>query len=194
MISIEQVKELRQQTGVSISECKNALEEANGDATKAKEILRKLGKQLADKKSSREASNGIIKTYVHPNNKVGAMIELHCETDFVAKSDDFKELAHEICLQITAMKPLFLSEDQIPEEFLDGERKIYTEQVKDSGKPEEIVNQIIDGKLSKYKKEVSLLSQPWVKDDSKTIKELIEQYVAKIGENIVLEKIVRYEI
>jgi len=194
MVSIEQVKELRQQTGVSISECKTALEEANGDSEKAKEVLRKLGKELANKKSSREAANGIIRSYVHPNNKVGAMIELRCETDFVAKGDDFQELAHEICLQITAMKPLFLSEDEIPEDFLDGERKIYMGQIEDSGKPKELLEQIIDGKLSKYKKGVSLLSQPWVKDDSKTIQELIEQYIAKIGENIVLEKMVRFEI
>jgi len=194
MVSIDQVKDLRQETGVSISECKTALEEAQGDPEKAKEILRKWGKQLAGKKSSREAGSGIIDSYVHPNNKVGAMIELRCETDFVAKSDGFKELAHEICLHITAMKPLFLSEDEIPEEFLDGETKIYKEQMEGSGKPEEILNQIIEGKLDKYKKEVSLLSQSWVKDDSKTIKGLIEEYVAKIGENIILKKFVRFDI
>ncbi len=194
MVSIEQVKELRQQTGVSISECQSALEEAKGDNEKAKEVLRKLGKELANKKSSREAGNGIIKAYVHPNNKVGAMIEIRCETDFVAKGDLFKELAHEICLQITAMKPLFLSEEEIPEEVIENERNIYKAQMADSGKPEEILNQIIDGKLAKYKKQVSLLSQDWVKDNDKTIKNLIEEYVAKIGENIVLKKMVRFEI
>ena len=194
MINIEQVKELRQETGVSISECQSALEEAGGNAEKAKEILRKLGKELANKKSSREAGNGIIKAYIHPNNKVGAIIKLRCETDFVAKGDDFQELAHEICLQITAMKPLFLNEEEIPEEIIESERRIYLAQMADSGKPEEILNQIINGKLAKYKKQVSLLSQPWVKDDTTTIKDLIEKYVAKIGENIILEKFERYEI
>lgn len=194
MISIDQVKELRQQTGVSISECKTALEEAGGNNNKAKEILRKWGKKLAGKKSNREAGSGIVDTYVHANKGVGVMVELRCETDFVAKSNDFNNLAHELCLHITAMKPLFLNEEKIPEEFLDEEKKIYTEQLKDSGKSEEILNQIIQGKLDKYKKEVSLLSQSWVKDNTKTIKELIEEYVAKIGENIVLKRFVRYEI
>lgn len=194
MISIDQVKELRQQTGVSISECKIALEKANGDNKKAKEILRKWGKKLANKKSDREAGSGIIDTYIHANKAVGVMVELRCETDFVAKSDDFNNLAHELCLHITAMKPLFLNEEDIPEEFLDGEKKIYTEQLEGSGKPEEILNQIIQGKLDKYKKEVSLLSQDWVKDDTKTIKGLIEEHVAKIGENIVLKRFARYEI
>jgi len=194
MISIDQVKELRQQTGVSISECKTALEEAEGDNEKAKEILRTWGKKLANKKSDREAGSGIIDTYIHANKGVGVMVELRCETDFVAKSDDFNNLAHELCLHITAMKPLFLNEEDIPEEFLDGEKKIYAEQLKDSGKPEEILSQIVQGKLDKYKKEVSLLSQDWVKDNTKTIKGLIEEYVAKIGENIVLKRFVRYEI
>jgi len=193
MVSIDQVKELRQETGVSISECKKALEESAGDSEKAKEVLRKWGKQLAGKKSAREAGSGIIDSYVHDNKRVGVMIEIRCETDFVAKSDNFRELAHEICLHITAMKPLFLSEDDIPKEFLDKERKIYEEQMKGSGK-ESMLDQIVEGKLGKYKKEVSLLSQPWVKDNTKTIKDLIEEYVAKIGENIVLKRFVRYEI
>lgn len=194
MISIDQIKNLRQETGVSVSECKKALEQAKGDNQKAKEILREWGKELAGKKSGREAGLGIIETYVHPNKKIGAIIELRCETDFVAKSKDFKELAHELCLQITAMNPLFLQEENIEEKFLDGERKIYKEQLKDSGKPEKIVNQVIEGKLKKYKEQVSLLSQSWVKDDSKTIKQLIEEYIAKIGENIKVERFVRYEI
>jgi len=194
MVSIDEIKQLREQTGVSVSECKRALEESNSDFDKAKEILREKGMELADKKSSREAGSGIVDSYIHPDNKVGVLIELCCETDFVAKSDDFKKLAHEICLQIAAMKPLFLSGKDIPEEFLDGEKKIYKEQLKDSGKPEEIINQIIEGKLKKYKEQVSLLSQSWVKDDSKTIKDLISEYVGKLGENIVVKKFARYEI
>ena len=159
MVSINQIKELREQTGVSIIECKKALEESDGDFEKAKEMLRKWGKELAGKKSSRQANQGIIEAYVHPNKKVGVLVELRCETDFVAKSDNFQELAHELCLQIAAMKPIYIKEGDIPEEFLDGEKKIYAEQIKDSGKPEKIVEQIIEGKLNKYKEQVSLMSQ-----------------------------------
>jgi elongation factor Ts len=148
MISIEQIKKLRQETCVSISECKKALEKAKGDFDKAKEILVEWGKELAEKKSERDAALGIIEAYVHPDKRIGAMIELGCETDFVAKSKDFKELAHELCLQIAAMNP----------------------------------------------ENDSLVSQPWIKDDKKTIKDLIEEYVAKIGENIVVKRFIRYEI
>ena len=149
MVSIDLIKELREQTGVSVAACKKALEEVDGDIEKAKEVLRKLGKSLADKKSSREAGFGIIETYIHSNKLVGSMVELRCETDFVAKSKEFIELAHEICLQISAMNP-------------------------DDNN--------------------ALLSQEWVKDNTKTIQELIEEAVNKMGENIVLKRFSRYEI
>ena len=194
MASIEEVKKLREETGVSVLECKKALEESNGDIEKAKEVLRKRGLELAGKKSERAAKAGIIKSYIHPDNRIGVLLEIRSETDFVAKSEDFKNLAHEICLQIAAMKPLYLEEKDIPEEFLDGERKIYKEQLKDSGKPEEIINQIIEGKIKKYKETVSLLSQEWVKDNAKTIRDLMAEYVAKLGENIIVENFARYEI
>jgi elongation factor Ts len=194
MVTIDQIKQLREETGVSFSEVKKALEEANGNAEKAKELLRMWGKKVLDKKVSRETKSGLIESYVHPNAKTGVLLDIRCETDFVAKSPDFKTLAHEICMQITAMRPLFVKEQDIPEEFLDGETKIYKEQLKDSGKPESIVNQILEGKLNKYKAEVSLLSQPWIKDDSKTIKNLIEDVVAKVGENIEVKKFSRFEI
>jgi len=194
MITINQIKQLRQETGVSISECKKALEESNGDIEKAKEILRKWGKDLAGKKKEREANQGIVEAYVHPNRKVGAMLGLRCESDFVARSEEFQNLAHEICLQITAMNPSFVREEDIPEHFLDGKKKIYSEQVKDSGKPQKIVDQIIEGKLKKYKEEICLLSQAWIKDDTKTINDLVNEAIAKIGENIVVERFSRYEI
>jgi elongation factor Ts len=194
MVTIEQVKQLREETGVSVSEVKKALEETKGDSVKAKELLRMRGKAVLSKKSSRETKCGLIESYVHPNAKTGVLLDIRCETDFVAKGPDFKTLAHEICLQIAAMKPLFVKDADIPEEFLDGETKIYTEQVKDSGKPEKIVAQIIEGKLNKYKQEVSLMSQVWIKDDSKSIKNLIEDTVAKVGENIEVKKFARYEI
>ena len=149
MASIEEVKQLRQETGVSVSECKKALENSNGDFDKAKEALRKKGLELADKKSHRTAGSGIIDSYIHPDNRVGVLLELRCETDFVARSKDFKNLAHEICLQIAAMYP----EDH-----------------------------------------ESLLSQTWVKDDSKTINDLVTEYVAKLGENILIKEFSRFEI
>lgn len=194
MISIDQIRELREETGVSIVECKKALEQADGDFGKAKELLRKWGKDLAGKKSTREVKQGLIESYIHPNKKVGVLLDIRCETDFVAKSKDFGSLAHEICLHIAAMKPIFIKEEDIDDNFLDGEKKIYREQMAGSGKPENILNQIIDGKLSKYKSQVCLLSQQWIKDDSKTIKDLISDYIAKLGENISVKNFSRYEI
>lgn len=194
MVSIEQIKQLREETGLSISEVKKALEQTKGDVEKAKEALRILGKTLLGKKTSRETKSGLIEAYVHSSAKTGVLLDIRCETDFVAKSPEFKNLAHELCLQIAAMKPLFVKEEDIPEEFLDGETKIYTEQAAGSGKPENIVKQIIEGKLKKYKEGVSLLSQTWIKDDSKTVKNLIEDTVAKVGENIEVKKFARYEI
>ncbi len=194
MISIEQIKQLREETDVSVSECKKALEEASGDIEAAKDILRKWGKDLAGKKVDRDVMQGIVASYIHSNKKIGVMVELRCETDFVAKSEEFQKLAHELCLHITATKPLYLKEEDIPVDFLDGEKKIYQEQFKDTGKPQDIIDQIIEGKLSKYKKGVSLISQPWVKDDTKSIKDLIEEHIAKIGENIIIKQFIRYEI
>jgi len=161
---------------------------------KAKELLRKWGRELAGKKSQREAGEGIIESYIHPNKKVGVLVDLRCESDFVARSADFQKLAHEICLQVAAMNPLFLKEEDIPEVFLDGEKKIYREQLKNSGKPQKIIDQIIEGKLKKYKEQVSLLSQTWIKDEEKTIRDLIDEGIAKLGENIVINKFIRYDI
>lgn len=194
MVSIDRLKQLRQETGVSVTECQKALEQSNGDFEKAKEILRKWGRELAGKKSSREAGQGIVDSYIHPNKKVGVLLELRTESDFVARSEEFSKLAHELCLQIAASKPLFVSGEEIPEDFIDGEKKIYQEQFANSGKPKKIIDDIVSGKLKKYKQKVSLMSQNWIKDDSKTIKELIDESVAKIGENIFVKGFVRYEI
>ena len=194
MANIDKVKQLRQQTGIGFLECQKALEETNQDVEKAKSILREKGKEIAESKFLRETKQGIVESYLHPGGKVGVLIEICCESDFVAKSPDFKKLAHEICLQITAMKPLFLNADEISEEFLDGEKKIYQKQFEGSGKPQEMIDQIIEGKLSKYKKEVSLLDQLWVKDTTKTIKDLILGYSSKSGENIKVKRFTRYEI
>jgi len=139
-------------------------------------------------------TQGVIEAYIHSNKKIGVLVDLRCETDFVARTEEFKKLAHELCLQIAAMKPLFLKEEDIPEEFLAGERKIYQEQFQRSGKPKKIITEIIEGKLKKYKEEISLLSQSWIKDETKTVKDLLDEYIAKLGENIVVKRFVRYEI
>ena len=194
MITIDKIKQIREETGVSVAECKKALEEAKGDIAIAKEILRKWGKTLANKKQEREVKQGLIESYIHPNKKVGVLLEIRCESDFVAESEEFKTLAHELCLQIAALNPVYLKEEDIPEEFLAGERKIYQEQFKDSGKPKKIIDQIIEGKIKKYKEEISLLSQPWIKDETKKIQDLIEEYISKIGENIIVKRFVRFEI
>ena len=194
MVSITQIKQLRQETAVSVSECKKALIESKGDIEMAKKILRKRGEELAGKKSQKEAGEGIVEVYVHPNKKIGVMIEIYCQSDFVAKSQDFQKIAHELCLQVAAMNPLFLSETDIPKEFLNEEKRIYQEQFKNSSKSKKIIGQIIEGKLNKYKKKVSLLSQTWIKDENKIVKDLLNEYIAKLGENIIIKKFIRYEI
>jgi elongation factor Ts len=194
MGNLEEVKKLREETGVSITECKKALEKTKGDTQEAKKLLRERGMELANKRVGKETAQGLIESYIHPNKKVGVMLELRCESDFVTRSEDFQKLAHEICLQIAAMKPIFISQDQIPENFLDGERKIYQEQFAGSGKPKNIIDQIIEGKLSKYKAEVCLLSQPWIKEPDKTLNDLLGEVIAKIGEKIIVKNFIRYEI
>lgn len=191
---MDQLKQLREETGISLMECKKALEEAKGDIGEAKKFLREKGQEIIKEKEGREAKQGIVASYIHPGSKIGVLVELHSETDFVAKSEEFKKLAHEICLQVAAMKPLFLREEDVPEDFLDGERKIYQKQFAESGKPQKVIDQIVEGKLAKYKKEISLVSQPWVKDETKTITDLIADYAAKLGEKIVIAKFTRYEV
>lgn len=145
-------------------------------------------------REEKELKEGIIEAYIHQNKKIGVLVDLRCETDFVAKNEEFKKLAHELCLQVAAMKPLFLSKEDIPDEFIVGERKIYQEQLKNSGKPEKIINEIVEGKLKKYKEEISLLSQPYIRDETKTVKDLIDENTAKFGENIMIKRFVRFEI
>jgi len=194
MITIDQIKELRELTGVSVIECKKALEEAGGDFEKAKEILRKKGQAMANKRADKETNAGIIECYIHPNKKVGVLLDINSETDFVSRSEDFRNLAHELCLQIAALNPSFIKEDDIPEELLAEERKIYLAQAGELGKPQNIIDQIVDGKLKKFKEGTTLLSQPWIKDESKSVKDLIDECVGKVGENIVIKRFVRYEI
>jgi len=194
MISIDQIKSLREKTGISMIECKKALEEANGDENKAIEILKKKGIEVAEKKSGRETKQGIVEAYIHSNRKMGALVEVYCETDFVAKNSQFKELAHNLAMHITAMNPLYLSEEEIPEKVITEEKELLYSQFKDSGKPEKVIEQIVEGKLKKQHEQICLLSQPFIKNPDITIKQLIDEYIAKLGENIRIGKFVRFEI
>lgn len=193
-ITTADIQALRQQTGVGMMEAKKALTEANGDASLAMENLRKAGKKLAAAKSERTVKEGQVGMYVHANGKVAAMVAVACETDFVARTDDFKILAHDIALHIAAANPKYLQSSDVPAELLDKERDIYREQLKTEGKPEKMWDNIIEGKLKKYYAEVCLLDQVYVKDDSLTIRELVQQTIAKIGENVQIVSFARLAV
>ena len=194
MANINQIKQLREETCISLAECKKALEETGGDIEKAKDILKKWGKNLAGKRSSKETGQGVIESYIHSNKKVGVLLDLRCETDFVSKGEDFHNLAHELCLQIAAAKPLFIKDEDIPEDVLIREKNIYQDQAKELKKPQEIIKGIVEGKMKKYIESICLLDQSWIKDEGKTIRDLVEEYIAKIGENIVVKNFTRYEL
>jgi len=188
------VKTLREMTGAGILECKKALEETGGNLEEAVELLRKRGIAKAAKKAGRETKEGIIHSYIHAGGRVGVLLELNCETYFVARNEVFKELANEIALQIAAMKPQYVSREDIPREVIEKEGEIAREAAIAEGKPEHIAEKIAEGKLEKFFKEVCLLEQPYIKDDKKTIEDLIKEYIAKLGENIKVSRFCRYEI
>lgn len=192
-INIDLVKQLREETGISLGDCKKALEESEGDIAKAKEWLKKRGQAVAAKKTERATGSGMIDSYVHSNKRLGVLLEINCETDFVALGEDFQNLSHEVCLQIASMKPKYVKEEEIPSEILEKEKSDYEEQAKGMGKPAEIVEGIIKGKLEKFKKDICLMDQPWIKDDERTIKDLVNEVIAKTGENIVIKRFALYE-
>lgn len=193
-MDLDLIRQLREQTGVSIGEITSALKEGGGDVSKVLEILKRRGELMAVKKSAREAKNGIIDAYIHANGKAGALVELRCETDFVARNPEFKNLAHDIGMQIVAMHPFFVKSDDVPEEIIHGEREIFRSQAADSGKPAHIANQIVEGKLKKYLEEICLLSQPFIKNQDETVQDQINKLIAKLGENITVGKFARFEI
>ncbi len=194
MVSIEKIKKLRQETSISLSECKKALEQTQGDLEKAKEVLRKKGMEFALKRGERGTGEGIIASYIHTNKKIGAMLELRCETDFVARSQEFQNLAHDLTLHIVAAAPRFIRSEEIPDSCLEKEKEIYQGQFSKIEKPKEIIDKIIEGKLVKFKKEISLLEQGFVREPEKTVKQFVDEHIAKLGENVVIEGFVRYEI
>lgn len=193
-VTTEQIRELREETGAGILDCKNALESANGDFEKAVDYLRQKGLAKVAKRSDREVSEGVIELYSHGDGRVGVMVEVNCETDFVARSDDFRYLAHEIALQIAASSPEFIDEADIPEKVLEREREDARNWALEEGKPESIVDRIVEGRLSKFKDEMVLMRQEYIRDDSKTVQELLHEHIAKIGENIVVSRYERWEL
>jgi elongation factor Ts len=188
------IKELRDKTQAGMLDCKKALTETGGDIEKAVELLRKKGLASADKKMGREASEGIVASYIHNNKKLGVLIELKTVTDFVARNNDFHDLAKELCMQVAASNPLYVSIEDVPEDVVLKEKEIYRAQMKDSGKPENVVEKIIEGKLNKYYQDICLLEQEYIKDSSIRIKDLIKAKIANYGENIEVGKFVRFQI
>ncbi len=195
MADVQIITKLRAQTGAGMMDCKKALDEAGDDYDKALDVLRKRGEAKAAKKiAERQTKEGIVYSYIHSNNKTGAMISLHCETDFVAKTDDFKSLAHDLAMQIVAMSAEYLNPEQVPTEVLDKEKEIYREQLKNEGKPEDMMEKILEGKLNKYYEDVCLMKQNFIKDDKIKIESLLTQMIAKTGEKIEIGQFARFEI
>lgn len=193
-IKAELVKELRQRTGIGMMECKTALQESKGDIDKAIVILRKKGYARAQSKMSRETAEGIISSYIHLNGRIGVLLEVNCESDFVARNNEFKELVKNIAMHIAASSPRYVSSEEISAEVLEQEKDIIKEQFMDSKKPPEIIEKIVQGKLNKFYEEVCLLDQPYVKDDKVSVKQLVASYIAKFGENIRINRFTRYEL
>ena len=188
------VKELRDKTGAGMMDCKRALVDTNGDLVKAVEALRKAGVTKAEKKGLRSAQDGLVYSYIHHGGRLGVLVEVNCETDFVAKTDGFKELVHNLAIQIAATNPVSVSREQVPEELVKSEQGIYTEQAKNSKKPDKIIEKIVTGKMDKYFQEICLLEQPFIKDPDKIVKDLITESIATLGENISVGRYIRYAV
>ncbi len=193
-ITTEMVKELRQATGAGVLDCKKALQANNGDFDKAADYLREKGLAAAAKRTGRAANDGVIGVYVHHGSRVAAMVELNCETDFVARTKEFQTLAHDLAMQVTATQPQYLMRDDVPPEVIESESRIYRAQMADQNKPEHILDRIVEGKLEKFYQDTCLLEQPFIKDEDLTVEDLIKNAIARIGENIILRRFVRFEI
>ena len=194
MASASTVKELRQISGAGMMDCKRALDEAGDDIQKAMDVLRKSGIAKAQKKAGRSASDGTIYPYIHPGSKLGVLLEINCETDFVAKTEDFQSLAKDVSMHIAAACPIAVNREDIPKSIIDNEKDIYAEQARNSGKPDNIVEKMIEGRLAKFYQENVLMEQTFVKDSDKKISDLITQSVSNLGENIVISRFVRFQL
>ena len=193
-ISAQQVKELRDRTGVGFAACREALVEAGGDIERAIDLLRKKGQATAAKKAQRATSEGLVSCYIHAGGKIGVLIEVNCESDFVARTDDFQRLCHDVAMHIAALDPRFLRREDVTQDALDREREIYKEQAKATGKPEALIEKIVSGKMEKFYEENCLYEQHFIKDEGLTVKELIDHTIAKIGENIAVRRFSRFKV
>jgi elongation factor Ts len=193
-VSAKQVQELRSKTGAGIMDCKAALAETSGDVEKAVEFLRKKGMAAASKKAGRVASEGAVHSYIHAGGKIGVLIEVNCETDFVARGDDFLRFVKDVAMHIAAASPSYVSRDEVPADVVEKEREILAAQVKESGKPDNVVEKIVEGRLGKFFKEACLLEQPFVRDTEKSIEQTVNELVAKIGEKISVRRFVRWQL
>ena len=191
-VTKELVKELREKSGAGMGDCRTALIETNGDMTKAMELLRQKGIASADKRSARATKEGLIYSYIHGNGKVGTMVEMNCETDFVARTEDFENLCKDVAMQVAAMAPRWVKRDEVPSDIVDKEKEIYRAQMADSGKPANVIEKIVEGKLDKFYKDNCLLEQAFVKDDKMTIEMVVKEKIGKLGENITLKRFVRF--
>jgi elongation factor Ts len=193
-ITTEMIKKLREATGAGVLDCRKALEQADGDFNKAVDFLRKKGLATAAKRAGREASEGVLDLYTHGNGRVGVMVEVNSETDFVGRSETFRTLAHELALQIAAMAPRYIREEDIPSEVLDHEAQIAAGKAREEGKPEAVIQRIVEGYLNKFKNETCLLRQTYIRDDSMTVQQLVNQAVVSLGENVMVRRFVRWEL
>jgi len=193
-ITIEMIKQLREVTGAGVLDCRKALEQANGDFDKAKEFLQEKGLATAAKRASRQASEGVVDLYSHGNGRVGVMVEVNSETDFVGRSETFRTLAHELSLQIAAMAPKYIREEDIPAEILDREAQMAANKAREEGKLETVIPRIVEGYLNKLKDETCLLRQIYIRDDKLTVQQMVNQAVASLGENVVIRRFVRWEL
>jgi len=193
-ISAQQVQELRSKTGAGIMDCKRALEEAGGDVEKAVTVLRKQGSARADARLSRATTDGVVASYIHAGGKIGVLVEVNCETDFVARTGEFQELARNLAMHIAAEHPRFLRQEDVPDDVIEKEKEVYRALAIKEGRPEKVLDRIVEGRLKKFYSEACLVDQPYVRDDQKTVGDLTKEAIAQLGENIVVRRFVRYQL
>ncbi len=193
-ISADQVKKLRERTGAGMMDCKKALEEAAGEMEKAIEVLRKKGAAVASKRADKATNQGVVEAYIHAGGRIGTLVELNCETDFVAKTQEFRSLAHDLAMQVAAMSPIVVSRDQVDPALVEKEKEIYRTQAQNEGKPAQVIDKIAEGRLEKFYQENCLMEQSFIKDSSKIIKDLVNEAAGKMGENVTIRRFHRYHL
>jgi elongation factor Ts len=193
-ISADQVKKLRERTGAGMMDCKNALEEAGGDMEKSIDVLRKKGAAVASKRADKATNQGVVEAYIHAGGRIGTLVELNCETDFVAKTPEFRSLAHDLAMQVAAMSPIVVSRDQVDPALVEKEKEIYRTQAQNEGKPAQVIDKIAEGRLEKFYQENCLMEQSFIKDSSKIIKDLINEAAGKMGENVTIRRFHRFHL